>query len=84
MIIVIYLLIYNTIYSKKGREVNIVKIVLKFIANIIVVELVYLSIIAITRLEINSLTIPVAIALYIITTIVILIKLENKYSKIKE
>ena len=84
VIIVIYLLIYNTIYSKKGREVNIVKTVLKFIANIIVVELVYLSIIAITRLEINSLTIPVGIALYVLTTIVILIKLENKYSKIKE
>lgn len=84
VIIIIYLLIYNTIYSKKGREVKVIKTVLKAIVNIIVVQLVYLSIIAITRLEINSLTIPVAIALYIITTIVILVKLENKYSKIKE
>lgn len=84
VIIVIYFVIYNLIYSHKGREVNLLKTVLKSILAIILVQLTYLSIIAITRLEINSLTIPVGIILYAITTIVILLKLENKYKKIEE
>lgn len=84
VVIIIYLMIYNAIYSKKGREVNTIKTIVEFIKSITIVELLYLSIIAITRLEINSLTIPVAIVLYIITTMIILIKLEKKYSKVKE
>lgn len=83
VIIIIYLVIYNAVYSHMGREVNGIKIVLKAIASIILVQLLYLSILAITRLEINGLTIPVAIVLYSITTIVIFVKLEKENTKTK-
>lgn len=84
VIIIIYLVIYNAIYSRMGREVNTIKTVAKAIAAIIVVQLLYVSILAIIRLEINRLTIPVSIMLYIITTIAIMLKLEKKYSKIQK
>ena len=83
-IIIIYIAIYNEVYKRKGREVNNVKTLLKTIVSIIGVQLVYISLLAITRVEVNRLTLPAGIALYIITTIVILVNLENKYSKIKE
>lgn len=83
-IIIIYIAIYNEVYKRKGREVNNFKTLIKTIVSIIGVQLVYISLLAITRVEVNRLTIPAGIALYIITTIVILMNLENKYSKIKE
>lgn len=83
-IIIIYIAIYNEVYKRKGREVNNFKTLIKTIVSIIGVQLVYISLLAITRVEVNRLTIPAGIALYIITTIVILVNLENKYSKIKE
>ena len=83
-IIIIYLVIYNAIYSRMGKNVNIVKTLSKAITSILLVQLLYLAILAITRLEVNALTIPISIALYIITTIIIFVKLENEYSKIKE
>ena len=82
-IIIIYAIIYNIIYVHMGREVNIVKTVAKIIVSIIVVQLLHLSVLAITRLEVNALTIPIAIVLYVITTIGIFVKLEKEYTKIK-
>lgn len=84
IIIIIYFVIYNAIYAHMGRKVNIVKAVSKAIASIILVQLIYLSVLAITRLEVNRLTIPVSIVLYVITTIAIIIKLEKKYIKIEK
>lgn len=83
-IIIIYIIIYNLIYAHMGRKVNLVKTLAKAITSIVVVQLLYLSILAITRLEINRLTIPVSVVLYIITTIGIILKLEKKYSKIEK
>lgn len=83
-LIIIYLIIYNAIYSKMGREVNMVKTIVKAILSIILVQLLYLSVLAITRLEVNALTIPIAIVLYVIITIAIFVKLEKEYSKIKK
>lgn len=84
IIIIIFFIIYNIIYSHKGRETNTIKTVAKSAFLIILVEMLYLSILAITRLEINRLTIPISIILYIITTIAIILKLEKKYSKIEK
>ena len=84
VVIIIYIAIYNAVYKRKGREVNNTKTLLETVVSIIGVQLLYLSLLAITRLPVNTLTIPVGIALYIITTIVILVKLEKKYSKVKE
>lgn len=83
-IIIIYIIIYNLIYAHMGRKVNTIRTLAKAITSIIVVQLLYLSILAITRLEINRLTIPISIVLYIITTIGIILKLEKKYSKIEK
>lgn len=82
--IAIYFIIYNAIYSRAGRKINIIKESTKSIGIIILVQLLYLSILAITRLTINRLTIPFAIVLYIVTTIGILANSEKKYRKIKE
>lgn len=84
LVIIIYLVIYSVIYSKKGREITTLKTVVKAMLTIMEVQLLYLSILAITRLEVNRLTIPVSIVLYIITTLVIILKLENKCNKIKK
>lgn len=83
-IIIIFFVIYNAIYSRKGREINTVKTVGKSIANIIIVQLLYLSILAIPRVEINILTMPISIALYVITTIMIINNWEKGYSKIEK
>lgn len=77
VIIVIYLLIYNKIM--KNEEV--IKYTLKAVATIIEIQLLYLSILAISRLPINRLTVPFAIAIYVITTIIIVIEAQNKYNK---
>lgn len=80
-IIIIFFVIYNVIYSRRGREINTVKTVAKSIATIIIVQLLYLSILAITRVEINTLTMPISVALYVITTIMIINNWEKEYSK---
>jgi len=84
IIVIVYIIIYNAIYAHMQRKVNMLKTLAKAIISIVVVQLLYLSILAIARLEINRLTIPISIALYIITTIRIILKLENKYSKIEK
>lgn len=84
VIFIIDIVIYNSIYAHKGRKVNTLKETSKAAIIIIGVQLLYLSIIAITRLPVNHFTMPISIAIYIISTIVILICLERKYAKIEE
>lgn len=84
IIIIVYLIMYSQIYSHIGIKINTVKTVIKATLTILIVQLLYLAILAITRLEINSLTIPIAIILYVITTIGIFAKLEKQSTKIKE
>lgn len=83
-LIIIYLIIYNVICSKMGRKVNAIKTTIKAIVSIIGVQLLYLSVLAITRLEVNALTIPIAIVLYVIITIAIFVKLEKENGKIEK
>ena len=83
-IIIIYITIYTTIYSHIGKKVDTIKTVGKAIGIIVGVQLIYLALLAITRLEINRLTIPFAIVLFIITTIGILSHLEKKNNQIEK
>lgn len=78
-IIIVYLFVYNKVMKTEKA----IRETLKVIGTIIGVQLLYLAVLAITRLTINRLTIPFAMALYIITTIVILAKAQ-KNIKIEE
>lgn len=66
--------IYAVIVYKK---LGILKVIGKFLCASVIVEAVYMSIFAITRLPINRLTIPIGIAVYVIALFVIFNKFEN-------
>ena len=72
VIIEAYLAIYVLIYNKtnsEGENVNIIKAMLEFACGTVMVQLIYFSFLAITRLPINRLTMPIAIILFITTSI---------------
>lgn len=83
VIIIIYLVIYMAINNRVNRKLSILKEISKAILTIIGIELLYLSVFAITRLEINYITLPIGIIIYAFTTILILMNLEKQY-KIEE
>ena len=67
-----YLAIYVTIYNKSDKteiKIDLGKAVLEFMLSLILVQVLYLSLLAIVRIPINSLTIPIAIVLFITTGI---------------
>lgn len=69
-----YLLIYLIVYKRNGNEVNIIKAMAEYLCGSAIVELLYLSVLAITRLPINRLTIPIAMVLFITAAILKFIK----------
>lgn len=83
VIIIIYLVIYMAINNRVNRKLSILKEISKAILTIIGIELLYLSVFAITRFEINYITLPIGIIIYAFTTILILMNLEKQY-KIEE
>lgn len=83
VIIIIYLVIYMAINNRVNRKLSILKEISKAILTIIGIELLYLSVFAITRLEVNYTTLPIGIIIYAFTTILILMNLEKQY-KIEE
>ena len=64
------------------RKINIFEVLAKIIGMNIIAEALYVSILAITRLPINNLSIPMAIAIYLVITFAIFNELENKQTKI--
>lgn len=83
VLVIVYFMIYMVINYKVGKKLNITKSLTKIVLAIVLVEAIYMSLIAIIRVPINRLTIPVAIAIYIVTTIIAMYKLEKKYRNIK-
>lgn len=83
VIIIVYLVIYMAINNKENRKLSILKEISKAILTIIGIELLYLSVFAITRLSVNYTTLPIGIIIYAFTTILILMNLEKQY-KIEE
>lgn len=74
-VIIIYAII-------RYRKLGILKVLLKMFKINIIAQGLYFSILSITRLPINRLTIPVALVLAIITLFITFYKLENsKYKK---
>lgn len=83
VVIIVYLVIYMAINNRVNRKLSILKETSKAILTIIGIELLYLSVFAITRLEVNYTTLPIEIIIYAFTTILILMNLEKQY-KIEE
>ena len=83
VVIIVYLVIYMDINNRVNRKLSILKEISKAILTIIGIELLYLSVFAITRLEINYTTLPIGVIIYAFTTILILMNLEKQY-KIEE
>lgn len=74
-IVTVAILIYMAIrYAKLGA----IKVVLKTILVLIVTELMLLSVMAITRIPVCEFTMPAAMALYVLTLLVVTSTFENK------
>ena len=65
------------------RKLGVVKILLTYIVSIAVVELLLLSIIAITRFPVNRAVIPVGLLLYVMTLTILGFKNEKKLINMK-
>lgn len=72
---VVLVLVYAGI---KFYRVNSIEVISKLIGLNIIAQLFYVSVLAITRLPVNKLTIPVSIAIYIATTLAVTINFANK------
>ena len=66
-----------------SSNVGVVKILLTYIVSIAVVELLLLSIIAITRFPVNRAVIPVGLLLYVMTLTILGFKNEKKLINMK-
>lgn len=77
---IIILIVLTIIYRKLG----IMKVLGNVIGYTFLVQALYLSVIALTRVEVNRFTMPIAIALFAMTQLAVVIKLEKKRLTIKE
>jgi len=78
VITLIYLVSYVGINQRMGKDIKILKAVFGTIEIVLEFELLYLALLAITRLPVNGVTIPIAIIIYGITTMVSLKYLEKQ------
>lgn len=66
------------------KELGILNVILFTICVIIIVQLLLLSIYAITRIPINEYTMPISIILYIMSIIILTEKFERNLTKLKK
>ncbi len=81
--IAISLIIIIVYAGIRFRKINIFEVLAKIIGMNIIAEALYVSILAITRLQVNDLSIPMAMAIYVVITFAIFNELENKQTKIE-
>ncbi len=65
------------------RKLGVFKTLWKYIVGVLGLEALYISLIAITRLPINQLVIPVGLLLYTIAMIVVTVKRERKLENLE-
>ena len=70
----VIILVYIAI---RFRKINSFKVILETIINVSIIELVFASIIAITRIQVGRLIIPIVLAIYVLT----MFYLVNKFEK---
>lgn len=78
LIILVYITGYVLILNHAGKKINVLKAVLGTIEIVVEFELLYLALLAITRLPVTALTIPVAIVIYLVATIGSVAQLEKQ------
>ena len=78
VIMLAYFIAYIAIYNHMGKTIPMAKTIGKIVVAIIGVQLLYLAVLALTRLPITYFTIPIAIVLYSITTIAMMRKLQKE------
>lgn len=76
---IIIILVYAGI---RFRNINVLEVIANVLAFPIGAEVLYISILAITRLPINVLTLPIAVAIFIIVMLVVISEFEIKEDKI--
>ncbi len=64
------------------RRLNIIKVIAKILGFTILAQLVYLGIIAITRIPVTAITVPIALVIYVITLIVVFFRMDKANKKI--
>lgn len=69
LIILAYIICYVLINKHLGKKISMLKAILGTIEIILEFQLLYLALLAITRLTVTTLTIPVAIVIFVLTTI---------------
>lgn len=69
LIILAYIICYVLINNHLGKKISMLKAIFGTIEIILEFQLLYLALLAITRLPVTTLTIPVAIVIYALTTI---------------
>lgn len=69
LIILAYIICYVLINNHLGKKISMLKAIFGTIEVIVEFELLYLALLAITRLPVTTLTIPIAIVIYALTTI---------------
>lgn len=75
--IILTTLISAVYLAIRFREKNVLKVFAKVISSLIIIEAVYLSIIAITRIPFNDLIMPMGLLIYIISLMVLVNKLKK-------
>lgn len=77
----IIILVYAGI---RFRKIDIFEVLSKIFGMNILAQLLYVSILAITRLPVNVLTVPTAIAIYTVITLVVFNEFETKERKFEQ
>lgn len=75
--IVLTTLIFTLYLGIRFRKQNVLKVFAKVISCLIIIETLYFSIIAITRIPFNDVIMPIALLVYIIGTITIVCSLKK-------
>ena len=83
VVVIVYMVIYMLIMAKMGEKLNVLKTMAKFILSVVIVGALFLSLIAIVRIPVNRLTVPISLSLYVLTTVCFMCKLENEHKKIE-
>lgn len=74
----IVILVYAGI---RFRKIEILEVLGKILGMNVLAEALYISILAITRIPVNTLTIPMCLAIYVVVTVAVFNQLENKTQK---
>lgn len=74
----IVILVYAGI---RFRKIEILEVLGKILGMNVLAEVLYISILAITRIPVNTLTIPMCLAIYVVVTVAVFNQLENKTQK---